>query len=358
MKPKIALLMIVKNEVKVLGRLLDSVRPLISEWVIIDTGSTDGTQKLIAESLIEIPGQIIERPWINFGKNRSELVSYFPDSADWAFLLDADQILNFESPEKLFQEIEKAKDIDVLMLNVVEPDGLNYRMPYLIHKGPDYFYVGATHEYLSASKAFRRKNLNSLEINHFADGGSKADKYERDVNLLRQEIISGRDNSRNRFYLAQSYESLNKPAEAIAEYAIAIAGSKWDEEIYICHLRSGRILSKQGKTVEALMHFMSAMEACPDRAEARLEAARNLSNAQKHVAALAILRSQETYKSRDRILFEEPWIKGWGIEIEIGVQLWKIKEIGHARMIFESILTRDNLPPATIALVKKNLSFC
>jgi glycosyltransferase involved in cell wall biosynthesis len=40
-KPKICLLMIVKNEAKTLPTLLPSVVPLISSWLIIDTGSTE-----------------------------------------------------------------------------------------------------------------------------------------------------------------------------------------------------------------------------------------------------------------------------------------------------------------------------
>ncbi|MGW8788902.1 glycosyltransferase, partial [Heyndrickxia sporothermodurans] len=42
----ICLSMIVKNEASVIRRCLDSVRPLIDTWVIIDTGSTDGTQDI------------------------------------------------------------------------------------------------------------------------------------------------------------------------------------------------------------------------------------------------------------------------------------------------------------------------
>jgi len=43
----ICLVMIVKNEAHVIRRCLESVRPLIDTWLIIDTGSTDGTQRLL-----------------------------------------------------------------------------------------------------------------------------------------------------------------------------------------------------------------------------------------------------------------------------------------------------------------------
>jgi glycosyltransferase involved in cell wall biosynthesis len=66
--------MIVKNEAHIIRETLDSVAPYISSWVIVDTGSDDGTQDLIRDHMGRrgIPGELYERPWRNFGHNRSE----------------------------------------------------------------------------------------------------------------------------------------------------------------------------------------------------------------------------------------------------------------------------------------------
>ena len=61
----ICLNMIVKNESKVIQRCLESVKGTIDYWVIVDTGSTDGTQQLIKECLKDIPGELHERPWVD-----------------------------------------------------------------------------------------------------------------------------------------------------------------------------------------------------------------------------------------------------------------------------------------------------
>src|ERR1043166_3017834 len=60
-KQTICLSMIVKNEAPVIRRCLDSVRPLIDAWTIVDTGSTDGTQDVVCDALRDLPGQLHER---------------------------------------------------------------------------------------------------------------------------------------------------------------------------------------------------------------------------------------------------------------------------------------------------------
>src|SRR6187551_1453910 len=95
--------MIVKNEARVLKRCLDSVRPFVHHWIIVDTGSTDGTQELIRKELSGVPGELFERPWENFGHNRSEALALARGKADYILIMDADEVLEvpagFSMPE-------------------------------------------------------------------------------------------------------------------------------------------------------------------------------------------------------------------------------------------------------------------
>src|SRR5574340_542399 len=96
MKKTICLNMIVKNESKVIERCLASVKPIIDTWVIVDTGSTDGTQAIVREFLKDIPGELHERPWVNFGHNRNEALELARGKADYLLLIDADDKLAYE----------------------------------------------------------------------------------------------------------------------------------------------------------------------------------------------------------------------------------------------------------------------
>jgi tetratricopeptide (TPR) repeat protein len=355
--PNIALMMIVKNEVKTLPRLLESVRQVISSWRIIDTGSTDGTQQLIFDALADLPGELIEEPWVNFGVNRSSLVSRFPAGAEFALLLDADQILTVDSISELREELDASPEVDAFMVAVKETK-LSYLMPYLVRNGKDYIYVGATHEYLTAKQNIKRAPIHSISIKHVGDGGSKSDKFERDVALLTQEIVSGADTPRNHFYLGQSFECLKRLPEAVKQYQIVSERSGWDEEKYIARLRLARISLGANQTQEALRFFLLAIDACPDRREARYEAAKIYAAAKQHAAALAILRDRDAFEQKQRILFLEPWLERWTYDNEIGVHLWRLGNIAAAKPIFEEILTRTDLPPEGKKLVEKNLGYC
>ena len=86
----ISLVMIVKDEAKFIERCLASVKPLISRWLIVDTGSTDGTQALIKKTMKKIPGELLEREWVDFGTNRTEALELARGTAEWTLELDAD----------------------------------------------------------------------------------------------------------------------------------------------------------------------------------------------------------------------------------------------------------------------------
>src|SRR5665213_2436272 len=96
----IGLTMIVKNEAHVIGRALESVRPLVDYVLISDTGSSDGTQDVIRGWLADrqIAGEVIERPWVDFAHNRNQgLEALRTRDVDYGLTIDADETLVFDA---------------------------------------------------------------------------------------------------------------------------------------------------------------------------------------------------------------------------------------------------------------------
>lgn len=108
----ISLCMIVKNEEKLLSRCLDSVKDLMDEIVIVDTGSTDRTR--------EIARQYTERTydfvWIDdFAAARNFACS--KASCTYIYCADADEVLDEENREK-FRQLKETllPEVDIVQM--------------------------------------------------------------------------------------------------------------------------------------------------------------------------------------------------------------------------------------------------
>jgi glycosyltransferase involved in cell wall biosynthesis len=81
--------MIVKNEEKNIGRALSSVKPVVDEMIVVDTGSTDGTRE-IARSL---GAKVYDHRWKDdFSDARNFALS--KATGKWALILDADEVIS------------------------------------------------------------------------------------------------------------------------------------------------------------------------------------------------------------------------------------------------------------------------
>ena len=236
----ICLCMIVKNESKIIKRCLDSVKNIIDSWCIVDTGSTDNTKEIILKELCHIPGKLIERPWINFGHNRTEVYEYSKEFGDWALLLDADMILE----NNLFNKNEL--DLSYDSYYIIQKDNfLKYYNIRLINLKKEWKCIGVTHEYWSIlEKENKSKKITSLEILDIGDGGNKSEKFSRDIELLIKGICKEPENIRYKFYLAQSYKDIGNYEVAIPWYEECSKNSKWDEESWYSDYMIANCLSK------------------------------------------------------------------------------------------------------------------
>lgn len=86
--PRLALVMIVRNEARCIARCLTSVRPHVDAMIVLDTGSTDDTV-----AIAEACGATVHHfAWCDdFSAARNAALAY--SDADWNLILDADEWL-------------------------------------------------------------------------------------------------------------------------------------------------------------------------------------------------------------------------------------------------------------------------
>src|SRR5262245_46010045 len=97
----ITLLVIARDEAAAIGRCLDSV-PFAAEKLVVDSGSTDGTQQVAARH----GARVVYQSWLGFGPQRN--FASPQAQHDWILTLDADEAL---SPELAAEMQERLPQI-------------------------------------------------------------------------------------------------------------------------------------------------------------------------------------------------------------------------------------------------------
>lgn len=229
----LCLCMIVKNESKIIERLLNSVINIIDCYCICDTGSSDNTVEIIENYFRQkkITGKLLRNLFVNFAYNRSFVLENSANMSDYALLLDADMKLKINNFDKNIFLNKNIDEFKILQGN----ENVQYLNTRIVRNNGTYKYYGVTHEYISGPPNMININLSkdTLFIYDIGDGGSKQNKFERDIQLLEKGIIDEPDNSRYLFYLANSYYDLNRNDEAIIYYKKLLDSNAWIQEKYV-----------------------------------------------------------------------------------------------------------------------------
>lgn len=264
----ICLNMIVRNEAHIVHEVLDAVAPYISSWVIVDTGSTDGTPDVIRTHMerLAIPGELHERPWLNFGHNRSEALALAQGHGDYIWVMDADDTI-VGKPD--FTDLKA----DVYAMRIGEADEDNYFMYsrfMLFRDGLPIHYVGVVHEYATWEVPLSTADLNGdyhVECRHLG-GREGAQKYERDRDLLLAEVQRNPEDSRSVFYLAQMYFVLADFDNAHRWYTRRSELGGMPGEVYYSLFRIAQVMDKLGFSWPEVQNaYLRAWEFAPHRAE-------------------------------------------------------------------------------------------
>lgn len=298
--------MIVRDESAVIERCLRSAIPHISSWSICDTGSTDGTPERVAAILEGIPGRVHHRAWRDFGTNRSEALALARGTADYLLLLDADQELVADRPLPALTH-------DAYQVRYA--GALDYAVPRLVRGDLPWRYVGSTHEYLALDAPFTVGPLDGFAVVHHGDGGSKADKFERDRALLERDLAERPDDPRTTYYLANTLRDLGEHDLALEHYRRRVALGGWNEEVFEAAFQAGLILAAR-HSIEAIPQFIAAWNIRPTRAEPLHALAALHRDAGLHEAAHLFADRGLAVPYPEDILFVRRDIYTWGLRLE------------------------------------------
>lgn len=269
---KICLNMIVKNEEKVIIRLLESVINVIDMYCICDTGCTDNTIKLMRDFFDKhnITGKFVFEEFKDFGHNRTfALKQCLTMDADYILLVDADMILSINNGYTVNDLKRQIKNYDAIYI-FQGSDKFFYKNVRLVKNTNVFSYWGVTHEYVKIdinNPRYGTINKDEVFINDIGDGGAKTDKFIRDIRLLSKGLEEDPDNDRYNFYIANSYKDLGQFDNAIKHYLHRIKIGGWFEEVWYSYYNIGQCYKFKGDMVNAVHYWMEAYQFYPKRLE-------------------------------------------------------------------------------------------
>lgn len=353
----ICLCMIVKNEAHVIRRCLDSLRPFIDHWVIVDTGSTDGTQQIIRDHYKDVPGELFERPWKHFAHNRSEALTLARGRADYIFVIDADEIL------ELYPDWDAPRLTLDAYLCPVRYGSSSYVRKQLVRDGLPWRYEGVLHEYMTCDQpGLSEGTMQGLRVLVHHDGARAHDPntYRRDAILLEQALLDEPDNARYMFYLAQSYRDAGERELAIRNYRRRIEMGGWREEVWVSMYQIGRMQELMGDDhwPEAMESYLAAWQYEPARAEPIYNIGMHYQRRAKHATSFIFLsRAMQVPTPGSDRLFIEASVYEYLLPLEYAVACYWLNRHEEAIEVNDRLLASPLLPVDHVELVRRNRQF-
>ena len=217
---KLSACLIVRNESAHLARCLESVKGIVDEIVVVDTGSTDDTVA-IAE---RFGAKIGHFEWIDdFAAARNASLALA--TGQWALWIDPDEVLEPQSfnpiREALIRPLFGGYFVQIANLLDEEGDANQYmHMPvrlFQLHEGVRF--EGRVHEQIVSNAGRQNASLEKARITHYgyrpSDMRAK-NKIERTVGLIERELEENPEDPFQWFNLANAQMVARDHANAAA----------------------------------------------------------------------------------------------------------------------------------------------
>lgn len=289
----LTVVIMVKDEVNV---IIPTLQPFIdagvTNYLVFDTGSTDGTQNKIREHFNTYGFEhayIVEEPFVDFATSRNRALDIAEEiftNTTFFLMLDAEWYIH--NVEGLLAYCESHKNYIApyctgscyLMRLLTVQDAINNYIPRLMRRGGNSRYAGVVHESIAEHASGIVPDSVYFEYNPQQCGRDKSKaRLIRDYELLKKSHEKDPTNMRTLFYLGQTCQFLDEWEQAIFYYYKRLEMGERCEEKYLAAYRIGCAIEQimentknnlgQQKYIweDALHFYLVAHNMLPYRAE-------------------------------------------------------------------------------------------
>lgn len=318
--------MIVKDESEVIKSTLENITSYVEldTYVICDTGSSDNTIQIIKDFFESknIPGEVFQDEWKNFGYNRNLALNYAQGKSDYILIFDADDRIsgNFNMPDL---------NADIFDFRFVE-NGLVYFRPLLIKNSGNFVWRGVVHEYLTPKSDSTRELIDGdyhIAAGHFGNRSKNYfETFKKDLALLLNGYYSDKEDfdlkPRYSFYIANTYKAMCKYDESIEWYHKRIEHSGWIDEVTKSYEYIGECYENQGNDEKAIHYWLLGYDFNPNRAECIYRAIAKLNKKGYYNLGYQLSKIAKQIKKPEFVQFLDDYVYDYKLDFEIQVLAW------------------------------------
>lgn len=334
--------MIVRNESRVIKRCLASVKPIIDYWIIIDTGSNDGTQDVIREFMKDIPGELHEYPWVDFAHNRNQALALSKGKGDYLLFIDADERLLFDDSLQL-SSVNK----DYYFFPIKQPSGINYFRECLIKSNLDWKWIGPVHETIVSAQSKTYDVLAGvINLSNTEDGNRSRDpeKYLKDAAVLEKALQEEPENSRYVFYLALSYGNAKEYRKALKWHEKRVSMGDSEQEVFYSLLTIGKIHENLGSDFNTVVNsYTKAYLYRPSRGEPLYYLANYYLQRENFVLSYLLVKLGLTLPTPGDIIFVQHNVYDMGFYLQWADTAYRLGKYEEALQAYEKLLKNPNI---------------
>lgn len=319
----LTLSMIVKDEEATIARTLRSVKPFIDRWVILDTGSTDKTREVIRHEMAGVPGELHDKPFVDFSTTRNEALDLAGTATEFIIWLDADDELENGKALRAFLAKERSAqgpDRDAYYMRIRM--GFTFDSARIVRARAGWRFRGVVHEVLTLpNHPPPAHRVPDASILHHPDANAverSRKRWERDVGLLENALAENPNDTRSAFYLANTLFWLKRYDQAEKAFRRRIELGGWREELFESWLTLAKIAAAQHRSwLEVQSKYLDAYAFAPHRAEPLHAIATHHDALKQH--ALTFLFARRGY--------ELPFPKQDTLFVEEDMYTWKMADL-------------------------------
>ncbi len=266
---KLSLCMIVKDEATTLPKCLGSVKNVVDEIIVLDTGSTDKTPDIAKQ----FGAEVHHFKWCNdFSAARNDALKYV--TGDWILVLDADETLTTQ----IVPHIKEAIESDLhLLINLVRHEVGAEQSPYsmvsrLFKNHPDISFSRPYHALVDDSISVILAKEPDWQVGYLPEVAilhegyqknaiAQQNKYAKAQAAMESFLVNHPDDPYVCSKLGALYVQTGKIAEGFELLIKGVASKQLNDDIlYELYYHLGIAYSRLQNPKQAIAHYSAAIK--------------------------------------------------------------------------------------------------